>query len=299
MNVPLKILGIYREEKFSNRAVDADRSIMDAVLKSLEKVNGNVREITAIVPEVNAHIIKNNNWDLIFSMAQDERILDNLDKLESKGTVVVNTSKSIRNCYRNKLSELLCDDSFSYPGFLHLDVNSKIHQTDFDELNSSCGYWVKRGDFHALVDEDVVHIETLADLPLVLDQFKKRGVDKVILQENRPGELFKFYGVQDSYFSLRHMGKSTNNRYITETGNSQLNFDSNHLEKLVHKAARKLELDYFGGDCIISDTGKIHFIDFNDWPSFRTCRDEVAPYMASYALKKLHNGGLNVNSFTQ
>jgi hypothetical protein len=299
MAISLKILGIYREEKFSNRAIDADRAIMDAVLKVLESGLSGATTISTIRPEDDAHKIKNSNYDLIFSMAQDEQVLKDLESLESQGTVVVNSSRAIRNCYRHKLSELLSDEAFSYPRFLPLDLNSDIVCDDSDFLNSPGGFWVKRGDFHALVDQDVVYVDQVDNLPPILAGFKKRGVDSVILQENCQGELFKFYGVQDSYFNLRYMGKTTKDRYVTIPGNPDIKFDHVHLEKIVHMAARILELDYFGGDCIVTDTGKIHFIDFNDWPSFRTCREEVAPFMASYALKKIDSEVLNANSVVQ
>jgi hypothetical protein len=211
-----------------------------------------------------------------------------LDYLESKGAVIVNSSRAIRNCYRNKLSELLQDEAFSYPKFYPLSIDVPVAKDYLDSLKFSNGFWIKRGDFHALVDNDVVHVDSIENLDPILDNFRSRGVESVILQENCQGELFKFYGVKDNFFSLRYMGKTTNDRYITVEGNQQIDFDRKYLERLVHMAAGILELDYFGGDCIVTETGKIHFIDFNDWPSFRTCREEVAPFMASYALKKLN-----------
>ncbi|MBC7538367.1 MAG: hypothetical protein H7281_06075 [Bacteriovorax sp.] len=295
MSAPLKVLGIYREEKFSNRAIEADKEIMDEVLKSLSFTLGDSVVFTKIRPEDIAYKVLDFNYDLVFSMAQEEHILSYLELLESRGTVVVNSSKSVRNCYRGKLSELLSDDAFSYPRFISL----KVEQVLFKAFDSKHGYWVKRGDFHALSDDDVVHIETIDQLGAVLENFKNRGVDEVILQESLEGELFKFYGVRDSFFNLRYMGKTSNDRYSNIPGNSDIIFDRGHLERLVHMAARILELDYFGGDCIISDKGKMHFIDFNDWPSFRSCRNSVAPNMASYALNKLKSGVSNACSFVQ
>ncbi len=289
MAKPLRILGIYREEKYSNRAVDADRAIMDEVLSILESgLKGSV-EITKIKPEDHGHTISQIESDIIFSMAQEEQILADLDQLENNGAVLVNSSKAIRNCYRDKLSELLSDEVFSYPRYLSINVNTPLKETNLDALNFTNGVWIKRGDFHALVDEDVVHVKSADQLRPILENFKERRVSKVIMQESCNGELFKFYGVRDNYFNLRYMGKTSNNRYITTSGNPDIKFDRIRLEKLVHMAARVLDLDFFGGDCIVTETGSIHFIDFNDWPSFRTCRTEVAPIMASYALKKLNH----------
>jgi hypothetical protein len=291
----LKVLGIYREEKFSNRAILADKEIMDEVLKSLSHTLGGEIILTKIRPEDIAHKVLDFNYDLAFSMAQEEHILRYLELLESRGTVVVNSSKAVRNCYRGKLSELLSDDAFSYPRHISL----KVEQAIFPAFESDYGFWVKRGDYHALVDEDVVHIETINDLGIVLESFQKRDVKEVILQESLDGELFKFYGVRDSFFNLRYIGRTTKDRYINFPGNPHIHFDRDHLENLVHKAARILDLDYFGGDCIITESGKIHFIDFNDWPSFRTCRDMAAPQMAFYALNKLKSEASIERSFVQ
>lgn len=295
MSAPLSVLGIYREEKYSNRAVKADKAIMDEVFKSLRFTLGDAVVFTKIRPEDIAEKVLGYNYDLVFSMAQDEHILAYLELLESKGTVVLNSSKAVRNCYRKKLSELISDDVFSYPRFIPVNVEQNL----FKAFDSDYGYWVKRGDFHALIDEDVVHIESLNDLSQALQNFKNRGVNEVIIQESVVGELFKFYGVRDSFFNLRYMGKTSNDRYKNVPGNADIIFDRNLLEKLVHMAAHVLELDYFGGDCIITNDGKMHIIDFNDWPSFRTCLNVVAPTMVTYALAKLKSEVFIASRFVQ
>lgn len=295
MRAPLKVLGIYREKKYSNRAVYADKAIMDEVLINLKKQLGKSVVVAVVRPEYVNLSALDFEFDLIFSMAQDENILKTLDYLEAKGAVVVNSGRSIRNCYRKKLSKLLGDEMFSYPRHVSLRVGQEIH----DVFDSDSGYWVKRGDFHALVDDDVVHIKTINDLSLVLSQFKRRGVEEVILQENCEGELFKFYGVRDHFFNLRYMGRTGHNRYDFIPGDPDIFFDRTRLEILAHKAARVLELDYFGGDCIITSSGKMHFIDFNDWPSFRTCITDVAPTMVSYALKKFNSEDVSVSIINQ
>ena len=39
----------------------------------------------------------------------------------------------------------------------------------------------------------------------------------------------------------------------------------------------------FGGDAILDDHGCFHFIDLNDWPSFRICRDDAARAVGTLA----------------
>jgi len=289
-----KILAIYREKIFSNRAVLADRAILDEVLSIIRMKMGHLCEVTTIQPEEVSLMELNLKYDLVLSMAQDERILTMLDVLKSKGVTVINSAQSIRNCYRQKLSELLCDEAFSYPRFFPADIN-QLQETEIDDS----AVWIKRGDFHALVDDDVIFAGSKEEKLRCLDLFKKRGVQTVLFQDHCEGELFKFYGVRDHFFNLRYMGRTGKDRYQFVPGDINVDFDKTRLELLAHRAARVLDLDFFGGDCIVDDKGKIHFIDFNDWPSFRTCLNEVAPVMVNYALKKCQSEVAGVHNIIQ
>lgn len=299
MRTPTKILAIYRERIFSNRAVEADRAILDEVLSIFRMKLGHQCEINVLHPEDISMMPLNLRYDLVFSMAQDEKILTMLDLLQAKGAVVINPASSIRNCYRQKLSELLSDEMFSYPRYVTKDIESINEECDKAECIDDRAVWIKRGDFHALVDDDVIFAGTREEKFRCLDHFKKRGVTKVIFQDHCEGELFKFYGVRDSFFNLRYMGRTGKDRYQFVPGDINIDFDKTRLEILAHRAARILDLDFFGGDCIVDDEGKMHFIDFNDWPSFRTCVQSVAPVMVNYALKKLKNEVTSVSSIIQ
>jgi glutathione synthase/RimK-type ligase-like ATP-grasp enzyme len=283
MKPVINVLGIYREERFSNHAIDADKKILNEVLNALENNLKYKVQIIKIQPE-NVAIRKiENNFDLVFSMAQDGEVLNLLDGLEKNGSIVLNSGESIRNCFRIRLSEKLSTANFLYPQFQIISTKTTAVKNNFN----SQGYWVKRGDFHAIEDDDVKFINSLNDLPDILKNFEKRGVSRVILQENCEGELYKFYGVREKYFSVRYIGRTSNNRYQNIIGNANRDYDKNMIEQVSYKIAHLLGLDFFGGDFIVSETGEIHLIDFNDWPSFRTCVDEVAPIMANYALLKL------------
>ncbi len=60
---------------------------------------------------------------------------------------------------------------------------------------------------------------------------------------------------------------------------------------MCQKAADEVDIIIYGGDCIVSETGEIQIIDFNDWPSFAPCRVEAAPHIAKriMTLIKEHN----------
>lgn len=284
MKPRLTMLAVYREEKFSNRAINADKEIMDTLVNYINKNEESNTHITKVRGEDFDLELLQKKFDLIFSMAQDENVLNYIEELEKNGAAVVNSSKAIRNCYRSKLSHLLQSEIFEYPKYIHVTTDDR----EFNIFESPAGYWVKRGDFHSLVDEDVQYINTISDLGGILEQFKHRGVQDVIVQQNCQGELFKFYGVKNRFFNLRYMGKTGKSRYQLDPGNPDFVFDKFRLEKLANNAAEILDLDFFGGDCIITSEGNMHFIDFNDWPSFRTCKNEVVAEMTAYAFDKLN-----------
>ena len=58
------------------------------------------------------------------------------------------------------------------------------------------------------------------------------------------------------------------------------------------EAAKVLQVDVYGGDCIVSPDGSIRIIDFNDWPSFAPCRKEAAIAIGQAVLQKTKNADL-------
>ena len=63
--------------------------------------------------------------------------------------------------------------------------------------------------------------------------------------------------------------------------------DEEALKENALRAAKATGMEIFGGDCIVSPDGSSAIIDFNDWPSFAPCRDEAAPAIAKYVLKRI------------
>lgn len=68
-------------------------------------------------------------------------------------------------------------------------------------------------------------------------------------------------------------------------GKSQgIKFDEKNFKAICQQAATELNVEIYGGDCIVAPDGQIRIIDFNDWPSFAPCRTEAAPYIAKRVL---------------
>jgi glutathione synthase/RimK-type ligase-like ATP-grasp enzyme len=271
----VKILGVYREKIYSNRAVDADRLVMEASVEALRLATGG----TSVLMEPEEFIAAPADADVILSMAQNERALSVLENCSRKGTPVINSVASIRNCYRMQLSQTLENAGVNYPAYVIVGTGRDL--TSFS-LSSKNGYWVKRGDFHALSDSDVVYVKDMDDLQSAIRSFRNAGVERVIIQEHIPGPVFKFYGIGGKFFTYRQIKQicpSVQDELFPEGA-----VDVSEMKRIARLAAGELGLGIYGGDCIIDAEGGIHVIDMNDWPSFRTCRSEAAVSVAAHAL---------------
>jgi hypothetical protein len=57
-------------------------------------------------------------------------------------------------------------------------------------------------------------------------------------------------------------------------------FQAERIKRYADMTARQLNVPIYGGDAIIDEDGGFWFIDFNDFPSFSSCRDEAAKAIA-------------------
>ncbi len=271
----MKILGVYREKIYSNRAVEADRLILEASIEALRLATGG----TSVLMEPEEFISAPSDADVILSMAQNERVLSVLETCSKKEIPVINSVASIRNCYRMQLSLTLENAGVNYPSYVIVDTGHDLASFSFSSKN---GYWVKRGDFHALSDSDVVYVKTIDDLQNAIRSFRDAKVERVIIQEHIPGPIFKFYGIGRKFFTYRQM------KQVCPPFQDELfpesEVDVSEMKRIARLAAGALGLGIYGGDCIIDANGGIHVIDMNDWPSFRTCRDEASISVAAHAL---------------
>ena len=52
------------------------------------------------------------------------------------------------------------------------------------------------------------------------------------------------------------------------------------IEMIAVDAANRLDVDVYGGDVIVTEDNRVFLVDFNDWPSFRTCYEKAAVMIA-------------------
>ena len=83
----------------------------------------------------------------------------------------------------------------------------------------------------------------------------KQQVEDPLLTAHVEGTLVKFYGVADRFFSPQ--------------GYPQ-------VAEAAARLARLVGIQVYGGDAVLLSDGNFAIIDFNDWPSFSSCREEAA-----------------------
>jgi hypothetical protein len=269
----MKVLGIYRHPMFSNNAIEADRLILEQALSSLSESFSKSISVHTLEESETANI--REEYDLVLTMAQSESALANIEATFPE-EIVLNSSKAIRNCYRKKMSEILSKLNIGYVPFQVLPT----HLEESSTLPKIGSHWLKRSDFHAIADEDVCLAEGVDDILQKLKKFRDRGVKEVILQQHITGDIYKFYGVKGKLFRPIKVRDFLSAPKVPDFSLMQSN---------VASAADALGLNIYGGDAIFDEAGKMHFIDLNDWPSFRLCREEAAKAIADFALDRLKN----------
>lgn len=273
----ITIAGIRRGSKFSPNHVGNDAAIFQLTAKELRKYGCKVNEY----PE-SVLFEKEISETFIFNMVRDRVSVQKLQQYETQGRTVINSAFGIENCTREKMTRLLLLNGIPHP-------ESLIVRTEDDPLPAfeyvdfhHC--WIKRGDFHAIHREDVTYVRNREEAQSILEEYAIRGIDSAVINEHLVGDLIKFYGVAGTdFFYWFYPTLQNHSKYGLEqiNGNAKgIPFDTEHLHALCTKAAEVLNIEVYGGDCIVSEDGVVRIIDFNDWPSFAPCRTEAAPYIA-------------------
>lgn len=268
----IRVVGVSRGNEFSPNHIGNDAAIFQGAANELAKRGCEV----TVFPE-REFVAKHVQADFIFDMARDRATVSRLKELEDAGSLVINSGYGIDNCVRRPMTELLIANGIPHPKTCIVSTGNAVLPDVFP-------YWIKRGDSHAMVKEDVVYVECKREADLVLADFRRRGIPVAVVNEHLVGDLVKFYGVQGTdFFYSFYPTEQSHSKYGLEAINGKARgfpFDRNKLRTDANRAAEVLRVPIYGGDCVVSSTGEIRIIDFNDWPSFAPCRDEAAPYIA-------------------
>jgi hypothetical protein len=265
---PFRLLALYRHPKFSNNAIEADRLILEEAVKSFQRFFP--RPVSVDFLEESQIESNKNSYHLVLTMAQSADALASLDRQKELLPIVWNSTQAIRNCYRVTMSKKLESAGIGYAPFF-LVRNWQELENIFEDGSS---YWLKRGDFHAINDDDVTLAESRIEAKVKMENFATKGVVEVIVQKHIVGDIYKFYGVNSGFFTAIRVRK-----FLTE----DISFSETIMKERCKRAAELLGLQIYGGDFILDANGEAHIIDVNDWPSFRICREAAADAIGRYA----------------
>ena len=282
----IKIAGVMRAGAYSPNHVGNNAAIFNATAEQLRK-----RGYEVIIYSEEQFQVTDITEPVVLNMCRERRSIAKLQQLERAGHLVVNSGFGIENCTRERMTRILLGHDIPYPDSLTVNTNENV----MDQLRQSGfdGFWIKRGDFHAMHKEDVSYCRHAQEAQGVLQEYFYRGIPRAVINRHLPGDLIKFYGIAGQpFFYWFYPFDLGHSKYGHEAinGHSQgLVFSKEKLVEICERAAEVLDVTVYGGDCIIGADGSISVIDFNDWPSFAPCRVEAAPYIAK-AVINLING---------
>ncbi|MCM1290842.1 MAG: hypothetical protein NC201_02020 [Prevotella sp.] len=280
----INIAGVMRAGAFSPNHIGNDAAIFNLVLEQLRKRGCSV---TTYSEE------QFQNEDIpqriILNMARERASIIKLQQLEDEGALVINSGYGIANCTREYMTRMLIAAGVPYPESLIVDTDQNIRPLLEEKGFGQC--WVKRGESHSLHREDVAYCRHLEEAQEIVHEFFYRGIKRAVINRHLEGDLVKFYGVRNGkffYYFYPFYGHREKYGFDAINGTpTEYKFDKASLLSYCEMACKVLDVDIYGGDCIVSSDGSFQIIDFNDWPSFAPCRKEAAPVIASYLLKKI------------
>jgi len=255
------VVGVLREPEYSPGRVEDDAAILHRTRAALA-----TRGVTMTVGTVD--LIERTRPAAVLAMCQSAGSLAALDRA-AEAVPVINAPDAIRACYRHETVRRLTGAQMPFPP---TEIVSTTHPRA--SIGDLAPCWVKRGDVHAMVRDDVVFAETAAHVDTVLADFAVRGIARAAVQAHVAGVVVKFYGVADGRFF----------RCYTDAGEIPASLAT--LWTAAHAGAA-LGLEVFGGDLVVDGDGRPVLVDVNDWPSFARCREEAADAIAGYVADRL------------
>lgn len=280
----IEIAGIMRAGAYSPNHIGNDAAIFNAAAEQLRK-RGYVVNIYS-EEQFNANDVKE---DVILNMCREQASIAKLQKLEDEGKLVINSGYGIENCTRERMTRILLGSGIPYPDSLIVNTDEAIKPQLKKSGFQSC--WIKRGDFHAMHKEDVSYVRHPEEAQEVLQEYFLRGIKRAVINVHLVGDLVKFYGVKGTpFFYWFYPFDEGHSKYGYEAINGKskgIKFDEKEMKKICQRAAEELNVDIYGGDCVVSPDGEMRIIDFNDWPSFAPCRTEAAPHIAKSVISAI------------
>ncbi len=291
------ILCISRNQSYSPNSSEKDINIFNSICENLKKQGFCVerRDENEFIRNIN-ELLRDINIEkaplFVLNMARNPQVIELLEKWENKGSLIINSPKACKNCYREIQIKIFKKNNIAIPKTIIVDTKASF-QTIKSLVNKDetwieeNKFWIKRADFQTIEENDVIRPKTFAEADSVLKEYLERNIKRAIISEHIDGSVVKFYGVRNTSFFhwLYPIIDKFNNIINASTPNDS--FDEKELREIANNAANYLELDIYSGDAIIDNKNNIKIIDFNDFPSFSSCKDEAAEIIANYIEQKV------------
>lgn len=286
----IKIAGVLRAGAFSPNHISNDAAIINLVADQLRKRGCEVR--TYSEEQLASGMVSE---PVVINMCREQRSYRHLQEMEDSGVLVINSGYGIENCTRERMSRILMGCGVPCPETIIVNTDEVIREQLHKAGINQC--WIKRGDSHTMHKEDVTFARHTQEAQELLQEYFMRGIKRAVINRHLTGDLIKFYGIRgtDFFYWFYPLNAGTQRRggteIVSKPGTDAIPFDQERLKAICRKAADEMDIEIYGGDCIISPDGDIRMIDFNDWPSFAPCRDEAALQIARriMTLIKEHN----------
>ncbi len=281
----IKIAGVMRAGAYSPNHVGNDAAIFNAAAGQLRRRGFEVNIYSE--EQFQTFDIKE---PVILNMCRERASIARLQAMENDGRVVVNSGFGIENCTRERMTRILLGHGIPYPDSLTVNTNENV----LDQLERSGyeGFWIKRGDFHAMHKEDVSFCRHAQEAQEVLQEYFYRGIPRAVINRHLPGDLIKFYGVAGQpFFYWFYPFDTGHSKYGLEAINGHSQGPPCYLNTLTYipqPPAVGLAVVVSGGDSSVGADGSIQIIDFNDWPSFAPCRSKAAPAIAKAVIASIN-----------
>ena len=256
-----KAIGIYREIKLAGKP-GSDQKILDLVAEELRKKDF---EVETFFPD---QFDNNVEVDLIFTMARGENINTTL---MSRNILILNSPQSIRFSFNRK---------GTYEKMIEMGAN--IPETSFYNINDLNFSLVRKKSIFKPANrhEFWFVVENEEDFNKAIEEYKKEGIEEIIVQDFIEGEHVKYYVVDEEV--------------ILPIG-IENNFSENIIKQIKEQAiltGNTTGLKIFGGDFIVTQDNA-YCVDANDWPSFGsiegTTQEESAIKIANFIIKEYAN----------
>jgi hypothetical protein len=206
-------------------------------------------------------------------MARSTQAINALQTIQKQNIIIWN-NPSQESLSRTNLLKKFVEHGIPMP-----DTQFVTHPT---QIKIKPPFWVKQGGSGAETTNDVVFIHDCSDIGKISIQ----RVECAIVSHAQ-GDLIKFYGIQGTdffYYYYPTMSDNNFSKFGLEKHNGLpkgIKFSESELKSIANHAATISGWSIYGGDCIITEKGDIYLIDFNDFPSFSSCRQQAAHAIAT------------------